>query len=162
MKKKIERSDGLIELPIHLNEGCTSPYVKRSYSRKSVITNSLMIGYNYRCVYCGRVVKRAKGHLHADDNATGDHVYNKFDMRRALSKKLVLCCLKCNNDRNQRDLVEFYSGYRYRATTPITDLCYELGIFPKWSFRKRCWFFCWGLFTSFFNVFRFNKFPFFV
>lgn len=64
-------------------------------------------GKNDCCRRCGRkMVKRSKFDRIAyqiNEDVTVDHVYSKMDLRRLIpgcNKMLVLCCYKCNQDRN--------------------------------------------------------------
>lgn len=71
--------------------------------------------YKSICFYCG--IKTIIQHRNLTQNypantATVEHLYSKFDMRRALSKKTVLSCLKCNAKKAKDDGNIIFDGYK--------------------------------------------------
>lgn len=75
------------------------------------------------CFYCGvETVLAPSGEdlkYFADNIATVDHYYSKHDIRRLLpkgAKKLVLCCRKCNQLKNERELTEVQCQKEYAQT----------------------------------------------
>ena len=69
---------------------------------------------NKFCHYCKTKIlfnMHKDGAVQNEKAATQDHVYFKGDIRRALNKKTVPCCRKCNVEKNIKDNEWFNQGY---------------------------------------------------
>ena len=77
----------------------------------------LFIKSKGRCAYCHCKViipEPLHGGIQFKNTATLDHVYQKWDIRRAICKDVVLCCFKCNQERNHEDMENVLSNYKYK------------------------------------------------
>lgn len=77
------------------------------------------------CYYCNRTMifhSVGNGETMPDTQATIEHVYSKYDIRRLLdSKKVVAACRRCNMMAAKRDISKIHNKYgpkkqrRYRG-----------------------------------------------
>lgn len=90
--------------------------MKRGKKQLSTAAKKVILGKLYRfqrgkCRYCKRKVRLPQtvqdgiSYVHADDTATIDHLYSRFDLRRYAVggnhwKAMVCACRKCNGDRS--------------------------------------------------------------
>lgn len=78
-----------------------------------------------KCFYCKRTTRvqtNKRNQVSLDWDATVDHRYSKNDIRRhikGMDKKIVLCCFKCNQDRNKKERYLIYKDYK---DYPIIDI----------------------------------------
>jgi hypothetical protein len=100
--------------------GC-SPYCSRRSDRAKGNRAKLVRLFHEqqgRCTHCGKqlqlpVAKKMNKSYH--DTATLDHVYDRFDIRRALAPGLVvLACHSCNHHRGIENSRLLWKGYSYK------------------------------------------------
>lgn len=67
------------------------------------------------CYYCGRTMffhSHVQGETMPDNQATIEHVYSKYDIRRLLdSKKVVAACRRCNMMAAKKDIGIIHNKY---------------------------------------------------
>lgn len=70
---------------------------------------------NGKCAYCGVLTVKPKSNnscnLNQDNLATVEHVYGRYDIRRAICKKTILCCYKCNHLRGNEEHGAIFKEY---------------------------------------------------
>lgn len=92
-----------------------SPFRGKPFKRKRVL-GDLFYEHKRRCFYCGILTdwpKHIQGQSLLPYAATIEHLYPKWDIRRALSEKVVLACYKCNNGKNIDDYNKMFEGFTY-------------------------------------------------
>ena len=71
-----------------------------------------------RCTHCGKQLRlpiAKKMNKSYSNTATLDHVYDRFDIRRALAPGLVvLACHSCNHLRGIENSRQLWKGYSYK------------------------------------------------
>ncbi len=82
-----------------------------------------------KCCYCNRhcVWENRSGYRGAllPDQATIEHVYSKYDLRRFAiggNEELMMACNKCNQDRNHRETLHFTKKVDIDSSFKLTTL----------------------------------------
>lgn len=82
--------------------------------KQRLLKLKLFESHKGKCFYCKKDTviqcKKIKNNF-PPNMATVEHIYNKYDIRRSLSRKTVLACYSCNQEKIKNDGTEIFTNY---------------------------------------------------
>jgi 5-methylcytosine-specific restriction endonuclease McrA len=104
----------LMQNPIDIYETPKSPFGSRKRRNRNA-NSRLYIDQNGICAYCNIKTTFPKrfSSIPRITDATVEHKYFRWDIRRAICEDVVMVCWKCNSKKNEADHISLWGGWTY-------------------------------------------------